>query len=448
MKRQVMIATALVFACFFAAMYVAQAGNVETSEVVFGSVVQDPEPAPAGLADKIRALSSSNALERASAACQIGEMGKRAAQAIPMLIQVLGDDTQINAEIDCGERNKWRGKHSDQPTTPGEMAALALASIGEPSVEPVIAAMRNDSSIVRRNAVWSLGIIHDPRTVAAVINASRDSDPRVRENAVWGMGLKQDKSVVEPLIAALADGEWKVREKGAWSLGLQGDSRSVEPLTNALRDQNAKVREQVAWALGLKGNKDAVEPLTNALHDAEWRVREKAAWALGLKGDNRAVDPLIAALKDENVQVREQAAWALGLRGDHRSVDALSAAMKDQSKEVRKKAAWALGLILMRDPKAADKAGDLDINLKNPDRDVDNDNKSGRDDDRVGGVRVPNIDVPFNVSIPIIVDIDIPVPVAIPRINVSPRVDLTPDNAVPSKIKSKQKEKHDDALLR
>lgn len=367
MKRQTVIATVLVFCCLFAALCVTQANSSGATESPNPAIRQDSSQA--SLADKIRALGSQNAVERASAACQLGEMGKRASQAIPMLIQLLGDDTQISTPIDCGERNKGRGKLSDDATTPGEAAAAALAAIGEQSVEPLIAVIRNNSPIVRMNAIWSLGIIRDPRTVEPLIVASRDADPRVRANAAWGMGLKKDSSVVEPLIAALADREWRVREKAGWSLGLQGDDRAVEPLTNALRDENSKVREQVAWSLGLKGNKNAVEPLMNALHDSESRVREKAAWSLGLKGDKRAVEPLIAALKDENSQVRAQAAWALGLKGDHRAVEALSAAMKDQNRDLRKNAAWALGLILMRDAKAADKAADLDIDLKKTDRD-------------------------------------------------------------------------------
>ena len=365
MKRQTMIV--LVLSSFLAAMCVTHVRSSVATESDNAAFNQNSNDAQARLTDKIRALGSTNPIERASAACQIGEMGKSAAAAIPALIQMLADDTQINDAIDCGDT--WRGKHGlQESTTVGRIAAQSLARIGEQSVAPLLAVVRVDNPIVRVNAVFSLGIIPDPRTVEPVIAASRDADPRVREQAVWGLGLKQDKSVVEPLIAALADREWKVREKAGWSLGLQGDSRSVEPLTNALRDENAKVREQVAWALGLKGNKNAVEPLMNVLQDADWHVREKAAWSLGLKGDNRAVEALIAALNDENEQVKAQAAWALGLKGDHRAVQALGAAMKDKNPEVRKKAAWALGLILMRDSKAADKAADLDIDLKQKDK--------------------------------------------------------------------------------
>jgi HEAT repeat protein len=332
-------------------------------------MIQSDVAASSDLKQKIARLSSPDPLERASAACQIGEMGKQAAAAVPYLIQLLGDDTKISGVLDCGEKNnsRWRNNNFSQ-TSVGSMAAGALVAIGEPSVEPLIEALRTREPVARSNAVWALGIIKDPRTIEPVIAATKDGDPRVREHAAWGLGLKQDARVVEPLIAALADQHSQVREKAGWALGLTGDHRAVEPLINALQDAEPGVREQVAWSLGLKGDRRAVEPLVNALRSESPAVREKAAWALGLKGDKRAVEPLMAALKDDSSQVREHAAWALGLKGDHRALEALNGALKDESREVRKKAAWALGLLLMRDKEAADKASNLDLNLDDVDK--------------------------------------------------------------------------------
>ena len=223
MRRPTIIG--LVFCCVLAALCVNRAGSSVASErdnPFNPHQSSDQNSKQALLTDKIRALGSTNPIERASAACQIGEMGKSAAAAIPALIQMLADDTQINDAIDCGDT--WRGKHGlQESTTVGRIAAQSLAAIGEQSVAPLLAVVRADNPVVRVNAVFSLGIIPDPRTVEPVIAASRDADPRVREQAVWGLGLKQDKSVVEPLIAALADREWKVREKaGCLLLGSPG----------------------------------------------------------------------------------------------------------------------------------------------------------------------------------------------------------------------------------
>jgi hypothetical protein len=69
------------------------------------------QQASADLQQKIRLLSSANAIERATAACQIAEMGKQATAAIPHLISLLGDDTAINGRLDCGRNKEWMGKH-------------------------------------------------------------------------------------------------------------------------------------------------------------------------------------------------------------------------------------------------------------------------------------------------------------------------------------------------
>jgi HEAT repeat protein len=307
---------------------------------------QQTDEIPADVRDKMNALNSSDPVERASAACALGEMGARAVPAIPFLIKTLGDDTPVSHDK-CWENGSSRKLNikASAKTSPGERAAHALAVIGRPAVEPLIAVLKVEDWRVRDNAAWALGIISDPRTVEPLIASLKDQDWHVRRESAWGLGLKKDQRSIEPLIVALGDREWEVRKQAAWALGLQGDERAVEPLNAALKDERWEVREQAAWSLGLKGDERAVEPLSTALSDKEWQVRKEAAWALGLKGDERAVEPLLSALKDEHWEVRAQAAWALGLKGDRRAVAALKTALHDREEEVRDKAAWALQLI-------------------------------------------------------------------------------------------------------
>jgi len=110
--------------------------------------------------------------------------------------------------------------------------------------------------------------------------------------------------------------------------------------------------------------------------------------------------------------------------------------MKDSSNNVRKNAAWALGMLLMRDGKAAEKAGDLDIDvkkLKEKDKDQDRDNDAEQGE-QSGDPKSP---VEVNISMPV----PIPVPMPMPRIDVSPRMDLVPGD-LPAKPTSKQKDKN------
>ena len=344
MKRVATVkATASLACCFWVVLFAQQVEGAAARKFARAlTAQQETNEIPADVRNKMNALNSPDPVERASAACALGEMGTRAIPAIPFLIKTLGDDTPV-AQTKCG--NRFSSRNRSEKTSPGERAAQALAFIGKPAVESLITVLKVEDWRVRDNAAWALGIISDPRTVEPLIAALRDQDWHVRREAAWGLGLKKDQRGVEPLMIALRDEQWEVRGRAAWALGLQGDRRSVEPLMTALKDERWEVREQAAWALGLRGDERAVAPLSECLRDKQWQVRKEAAWALGLKGDERAIEPLLLALKDEHWEVRAQAAWALALKGDHRAVEALKAALKDRAEEVREKAAWALQLI-------------------------------------------------------------------------------------------------------
>ena len=123
----------------------------------------------------MNALNSPDPVERASAACALGEMGTRAIPAIPFLIKTLGDDTPVS-QTECGNGASRRlgSRNRSEKTSPGERAAQALAHIGRPAVEPLITVLKVEDWRVRDNAAWALGIISDPRTVEPLIAALRD----------------------------------------------------------------------------------------------------------------------------------------------------------------------------------------------------------------------------------------------------------------------------------
>ena len=218
---------------------------------------QEASNAPAEVREKIRALGSANPEERAGAACELGLMRGRAVAAIPSLIKLLGDETVIK-RVFCNDGGGRRsmGLGVDEKSSPGEQAAGALASIGEPAVLPLIDVVKADDWRVRRNATCALGVIKDERTVQPVLASLKDQDWRVREKAAWGLGLKKGEQVVEPLIAALGDAASQVREQAAWALGLKGDGRAVADLRVAAKDKDEDVRKNAEWALNLLGMKD------------------------------------------------------------------------------------------------------------------------------------------------------------------------------------------------
>ena len=226
-------------------------------------------------------LSAADPAVRAKAACGLRELGDRAADALMPLTRLLADGSPVDARV-CGRR-WWRGDSGDL-TSPGELAASALASLGSPAIAPLIGALAHDAWIARRNAAWALGAIDDPRAVAPLTHALRDREPAVRAQAAWALGAIDDSAAVQALIGTLKDDDQRVRRQSAWALGAIDDGRAVDALVSALADPQPDVREQAAWALGALGDARALNGLLTALKDTSAGVRRQAAWAIGVIG--------------------------------------------------------------------------------------------------------------------------------------------------------------------
>lgn len=235
--------------------------------------------------------SSDNAQERAREACEAGR--RRAIEAIPKLISMLGDDAPVEP-LKCWDNGRWNpALETFKQPSPGEEAAIALASMGTPALEPLTNALNDSNQSVRRNAAWAIGELTNMRgderaqAVPPLISLLNDFDEWVRMAAVRALGEIRDERAVEKLINVLSDAAWKVRELGAWALGEMKEERAVQALCKMLlEDSHAEARETAAWALGEIRSSQAVAFLNQALNDPEMRVREKAKWALSEIEDN------------------------------------------------------------------------------------------------------------------------------------------------------------------
>jgi HEAT repeat protein len=246
-----------------------------------GTAAQPQSNADRNAREFIADLDSADAAVRARAACGLRDLGDRAADALQVLVKLLADGSPVDGST-CARR-WWRGSAND-PTTPGEQAAGALAAIGSRAFQPVVNALKSDAWIARRNAAWTLGALDDSRAVPALVDALRDREAAVREQAAWALGAIDDREAVSPLIAALKDAEARVRKQAAWALGAIDDARAVDGLMGALGDQSPEVREKAAWALGAVGDSRALSGLVGALKDSSAGVRRQAAWAIGVIG--------------------------------------------------------------------------------------------------------------------------------------------------------------------
>ena len=97
---------------------------------------------------------------------------------------------------------------------PSEDAAEALGKIGNPAVEPLIAALSDDRLSVRKNSIKALGIIKDTRAVEPLINAINDKEELIQRSAMKTLGEITGKDLGED--RAKWQGWWK-ENKGKFS---------------------------------------------------------------------------------------------------------------------------------------------------------------------------------------------------------------------------------------
>lgn len=296
--------------------------------------------------DRIAALSSSDAVVRATAACELGRL--RAGDVRPAreaLLALIGDDTPVESQL-C--RDWQNGPRTGEPNSPGREAAMALEELGADVLPELTGLMQDTRPTAREQAAFALGLIESEQSIEPLSRALGDGEARVRSRAAWSLGMIESARGVEPLIGVLDDdAEWRVREQAAWALGMIESASAVEGLAGAAADSDARVREQVAWALGMIESPAGGAPLQRLLRDDAAEVREQAAWALGMIESGDAVESLSQALADREPRVREQVAWALGMIEAASAAEAIADALeRETDDDVRRQLVWALGRVI------------------------------------------------------------------------------------------------------
>ena len=223
--------------------------------------------------------------DRAISACNAARSGDT--EAIPLLIAMLGDDSKSQLEK-CWDTSRWSpALQTFKHPSPGEQAALALASFGRPAFAPLTNQLDSSNATVRRNAAWAIGeltnMVPGERSgaVPQLITLLGDSDAWVRMAAARALGEVRDERALTRLVATLSDDNWRVRELAVWALSEMKDDRAVNALCSVLlSDAQVEVRRGAAEALGEIANADALPSLKQALNDTEPSVRAKAGWAI------------------------------------------------------------------------------------------------------------------------------------------------------------------------
>ena len=189
--------------------------------------------------EQIEKLYSRNPNERAYGAHSLGIMGSEAIPAIPFLIGILNDYTEITETIPLSSLPQIK------ITTPSFAASISLANIynrgkPKPSYRPLFEALKDKDPIIRRNIALLFG------------------------------SLISDVQFVDPLIEALKDKDLLVRGSAAFSLREIGDARAIKPLKDALiasfnENANERILAEIYIALALLKDEETIEKLIEGL---------------------------------------------------------------------------------------------------------------------------------------------------------------------------------------
>jgi HEAT repeat protein len=229
-------------------------------------------------------------------------------------------------------------------------SALALGAIGDYSVtEPLIHALKDAHAKVREAAATSLGRAKRRKAAEPLFEALEDLDPGV-VSAAGSALIEIGEASLEPLVAALRDHDGDRRARAVAMLFAVGDIPELQGslqriLISALSDSDKWSRIRTASALGDISKEWAVKPLIEALY--YYGVRESAREAL-VKIGNPGITPLIGALRHRHIVVRRAAAEILGEIGGARSLKPLEAALRDKDWCVREAAQSSLSSLKSR----------------------------------------------------------------------------------------------------
>lgn len=298
-----------------------------------------------------RALRDPEVAVCARAAESLGKFGSEASSAVPDLIALLKEfDPRLRGiartslvqiglstipalvqALDTPQEDLWQG------------AGKALADIGQPTVQPLLATFRTAKPDLRLKILQVMQWL-GPKAKDAVptlLEMMNDSDFRVRLGALQSLGaIDADAPEIIPvLLANLNDSHPEVSKAAQETLVNRKLKHSaVAFLRTALKERRESIRCLLCDVFKNMGSeaKSAVPSLTPLVRDTNRKVRLHALQALDAidRTSAEVVAALVTALNDDDEEIRKTAQESL-TRGGSLVVPALVEFMKMSKTDVR-----------------------------------------------------------------------------------------------------------------
>jgi hypothetical protein len=315
MKKLLVSTAAFVFTIFMIT-HTVRANDLSFLEQhpdVKAKLLQWEQEAPQEVKAKIEVLKRKGGPAPHRAAEELGAMGPQGKGAILALMEVWSQKPSV-FDLHHPEDKRLRAK-----------ATGALAKIGEPTVEPMIAALDDETQVVRIQAIKVLGEIGDARATAPLLAAMMDENGLVRVVAAKAVKDSVDRYTLKFLVSRLEDEDRSVREAAVTALeDLQQETHAVEPLLGALTHQDDRVQREAAGLLEKKLRK--MRDRDTLVQFVDWAIKKDYAslnnqicWFGSLNGFPDIVLPACeraVQLMPEDGGYRDSRGLALALTGD------------------------------------------------------------------------------------------------------------------------------------
>ncbi len=237
--------------------------------------------------------------------------------------------------------------------------ALDALPVAAQAVEPLLAALKDESWRVRRLAAERLGAL-EPTTdiIGALIALLAQRDETGARNAAASVLAQLGAPTLPAVVELLRHPDPDQRKFAADILGEQQRSEAVGPLVHALNDADANVRTAAAEALGRVGGAEARRALELLLGSRDVMLRVCALEGLASLGLAPSLPSLVPLLSDP---LTRRSAWRL-LGHVHHPTAAMLTVRGLLARETRDAALVALGS--SRTPWGADFEAELRTTLR------------------------------------------------------------------------------------
>ncbi len=182
---------------------------------------------------------------------------------VPTFIKILKSDKDVLARAEAAFA---LGKYVEL----GELEEIPKKVQRQVEAELLAAANGEDQSIVRRNALESLGYSSRPEIIALIESASHREDPDWQATALLAMGRSSDERWEEQVLSRLMDENPRVRQAAVEAAGELRLASSRTFLFKILEDEeDDDIISAAIWSLSQVGGEDARAFIENLLDQTD-----------------------------------------------------------------------------------------------------------------------------------------------------------------------------------